>query len=223
MNGSDRVVGVLGRGVVDADAPQVLADDLGLTRGDGCFDALRVVKGAGRVRLDHEDAHLARFARSAALLDMDPIDLPAWRALIDETVAAWPGTREGFCKVIWTRGPEYAPGDHVGLVLVGRTLREEQQIARRRPRRRVLALRTPGQPGRRGRTGGVHRPQARHPGRLLGIEGRYGRRQARPVGRQREGVRAGQRHVGVEIVIPGHARCLPPAPDELSRPASRPR
>lgn len=121
MNGSDRVVGVLGRGVVDADAPQVLADDLGLTRGDGCFDALRVVKGAGRVRLDHEDAHLARFARSAALLDMEPIDLPAWRALIDETVAAWPGTREGFCKVIWTRGPEYAPGDHVGLVLVGRT------------------------------------------------------------------------------------------------------
>lgn len=106
---------------MDADAPQVLADDLGLTRGDGCFDALRVVKDAGGVRLDHADAHLARFARSAALLDMDPIDVPAWRALIDTTAAAWPGTGEGFCKVIWTRGPEYALGSHVGLVIVGRT------------------------------------------------------------------------------------------------------
>lgn len=119
MMGSGRVVGVLGRGVVDAAAPQVLADDLGLTRGDGCFDALRVVKDASGLRFDHADAHLARFARSAERLGMPPIDPAAWRGLIAETAAAWPGWGEAFCKVIWTRGPEYADGPPTGVAIVG--------------------------------------------------------------------------------------------------------
>ena len=40
------LVAVLGRGVVDADEPVVTADDLGLTRGDGCFDSVRVITDA---------------------------------------------------------------------------------------------------------------------------------------------------------------------------------
>ena len=46
MNGVPHLVAVLGRGVVGSDEPLVTADDLGLTRGDGCFDSARVVTSA---------------------------------------------------------------------------------------------------------------------------------------------------------------------------------
>ena len=61
------VVAVLGRGVVDADEPVVTADDLGLTRGDGCFDSARVLTDAvGTGRVVGLDEHLARLASSAS-------------------------------------------------------------------------------------------------------------------------------------------------------------
>lgn len=114
-----RLFAVLGVGVLDdPDVPVLAADDLGLTRGDGCFDAARlVVDGDGSGRLDHLDAHLLRFARSAAALDMGPIDEVAWRELIVEAVAAWQHPGEAVLRVLLTRGREQHPGSPVTGVL----------------------------------------------------------------------------------------------------------
>ncbi|MDN5571062.1 MAG: aminodeoxychorismate lyase [Propionibacteriaceae bacterium] len=113
-----RVVALLGHGVIPPNSPPIAADDLGFTRGDGCFDAMRVVRDAHGVRVDHRDRHLARFARSAAAMDLPPIDVSAWAGLIDQAAAAWTGDGEAVCKVIWTRGGEFVASDPVGVVLI---------------------------------------------------------------------------------------------------------
>jgi len=96
----EAVVAVLGLGLVDADKPVIRADDAGVTRGDGCFEGCRVRDGA----VDKLDAHLTRMRRSAAALEI-PFDEPAWRALIDEAVSAWPHPGEAAMKLLLTRGP----------------------------------------------------------------------------------------------------------------------
>jgi 4-amino-4-deoxychorismate lyase len=118
-DGPRPLVAVLGVGVIEDGDRAVAADDLGLTRGDGCFDATRlVVDTAGRTRLDHLDAHLARFARSAAALDL-PLDEPSWRELIGKATAAWTHPGESVLRVILTRGREVAPAAPVtGLLTI---------------------------------------------------------------------------------------------------------
>lgn len=111
-----QVVAVLGRGVVDPDEPVVSADDLGFTRGDGVFDATRVViDGSGR-RVDNLEAHLARFARSIHLLEGAVPDLDGWRALIDQAVAACPFSGEITLKIMWTRGRESTVTQPLGVL-----------------------------------------------------------------------------------------------------------
>lgn len=102
----EQLVAVLGRSVVAADTPLLIADDLGFTRGDGCFDAARLVVADGAKRVDHLERHLARFARSSALLELPAPDLDAWKALIDQAVAAWDVPGEAVLKLLRTRGPE---------------------------------------------------------------------------------------------------------------------
>jgi 4-amino-4-deoxychorismate lyase len=94
-----QLTGVLGQGLVDPATPAVHADDLGFTRGDGCFEGCRVVDGG----VDKIEAHVARFHRSAGTLGI-AVDEPAWRALIDEVTAAWPVEREGNMRWFLTRG-----------------------------------------------------------------------------------------------------------------------
>jgi len=96
---SDAVLAVLGVGVVDPSTPVIRADDAGVTRGDGCFEGLRVVDGA----VDKLDAHLARMARSCAALEL-PFDPDSWRALVAEALAAWPHPGEAALKLVLTRG-----------------------------------------------------------------------------------------------------------------------
>lgn len=105
-----RLVAVLGIGVVDGSSTPVLrADDLGVTRGDGCFEATRIEVGAdGRMVVDHLDAHLDRLARSAAALEIS-VDEQAWRALIVEALAAWTSRGEAILRLMLTRGSEEAP------------------------------------------------------------------------------------------------------------------
>lgn len=105
------LVAVWGRGLVPYDEPILAADDLGVTRGDGCFDATRVVTGAdGVARADHLPAHLDRLAASAAALDIDAPDRDAWLRLLDELLGAWHVPGEAVLKLVLTRGREGAPG-----------------------------------------------------------------------------------------------------------------
>lgn len=131
---TSQLIAVLGRGVVDPDEPAVAGDDLGLTRGDGCFDAMRLVVGDamsdGAARIDFLDGHLARFARSAAPLGI-PCDVDAWRLLIDEACAAWREPGEAVLRVMLTRGRESSPGGPPTGVLTINPI-DERAIAARR-------------------------------------------------------------------------------------------
>ena len=101
------LVAVMGTGIVAADDPVLTADDLGLTRGDGVFDATRVVTADdGTSRIDNLSAHLSRFARSIAGVNGAAPDLEAWTALINELVTAWRRPGEAVLKVMYTNGPE---------------------------------------------------------------------------------------------------------------------
>lgn len=105
------LVGVLGRGIVGPDEPILTADDLGPTRGDGCFDSTRVVTDAsGRARAEHLVEHLDRLAGSAAALDLDAPGHEEWLRLLEEMLRAWRTPGEAVLKFILTRGREWRPG-----------------------------------------------------------------------------------------------------------------
>jgi 4-amino-4-deoxychorismate lyase len=126
-----RVVGILGAGLVDPETPVVTADDLGFTRGDGCFEGCRVIDGA----VDKLEAHVGRMHRSAAALDLE-FDEPAWRALIEEALAAWSPRLEGSMRWFLSRGrPGGVP---TGIVTVGEV--PAAFVAQRRDGVRVITL-----------------------------------------------------------------------------------
>ncbi|MEP7160529.1 MAG: aminotransferase class IV [Dermatophilaceae bacterium] len=104
-------VAVRGRGVLDADEPVLTGDDLGLIRGDGCFDSTRVVTNAeGVARAENLIEHLDRLAASAAELEIYSPSHSEWIELIDGLLAAWDTPGEAVLKVILTRGREWDPG-----------------------------------------------------------------------------------------------------------------
>lgn len=82
------------------DEPVLSAFDLGLIRGDGAFETVAVLDAT----LPHLDAHLARMANSAALLDLADPGPDAWRALTAAVLERWPAAVEGACRLILTRG-----------------------------------------------------------------------------------------------------------------------
>lgn len=86
----------------DAGAPQVLVTDLGVTRGDGIFETISVCDGYAQAL----DGHLARLARSAAILDLPPLNLAAFRVTVLAAIAAHERVPEMFVKVVVTRGIE---------------------------------------------------------------------------------------------------------------------
>ncbi len=108
----------MGHGVVPRDTPLLVADDLGFTRGDGCFDAARVVVRDGAARVDHFERHLSRFTRSAAALELPAPDPDAWRSLVEEALAAWAGPGEAVLKLVLTRGPEHSASGATALLTI---------------------------------------------------------------------------------------------------------
>ena len=78
--------------------------DLAATRGDGIFETLSVY-GRYPQAFDH---HLARFARSAAMLDLPAPDLAVWHAAILAAVTELDAAGEAFAKIVLTRGIEGA-------------------------------------------------------------------------------------------------------------------
>lgn len=102
-----QLVAVLGEGVVPPGSALVSGDDLGLTRGDGCFDAMRVTNDADGLRVYHRAAHVARLGRSAAGLQIaDAPPAAAWDELIDTAIARWHQPGEAILKLVLTRGAE---------------------------------------------------------------------------------------------------------------------
>jgi len=95
----------------DVAAPQLSVLDLGSTRGDGIFETISLGNG----HLQALEPHLARFAHSAAMLDLPIPDAAQWRAAIVEVAAhlvsaAGAPVDEGFVKIVMTRGVEGGSG-----------------------------------------------------------------------------------------------------------------
>ena len=112
-----RVVARLGGGLADPDAPLLRADDLGVLRGDGVFETVLVVDG---MAVEFE-AHLARLARSAAMLELAAPDLAAWRSCAQNVIDAWGRGGEMALRLVLTRGVEggAAGGTGTGFALGG--------------------------------------------------------------------------------------------------------
>lgn len=89
-------------GPADPDAPYVNVMDLSVTRGDGIFETASVVDG----HIQALGPHLARFANSAAILDLPTPDLAVWEEGIRAAVAAHAPAAERYVKFIMTRGIE---------------------------------------------------------------------------------------------------------------------
>lgn len=87
---------------VDPAEPQLQVLDLGVTRGDGVFETISV--GAGRPQA--LTAHLRRFARSAAALDLPSPDQEVWAAAVRAVAAELDPAPEAYVKTILTRGVE---------------------------------------------------------------------------------------------------------------------
>lgn len=103
-----QVVAVMGRGVVEPATGVATGDDLGLTRGDGCFDAT-LISWDGEGWLVHDlDEHLARLRRSATALEITAPDDDAWVDLIGDALERWAGADEIGLKMVLTRGDEHA-------------------------------------------------------------------------------------------------------------------
>ncbi|KAB1656807.1 4-amino-4-deoxychorismate lyase [Pseudoclavibacter chungangensis] len=121
--------------LLDPTVPIVRADDLGVVRGDGVFDAMLAIGGTAVDR----DAHLDRLERSAAMLALPRPDRSGYERAIDALLAAWPWEThpEAMLRLVQTRGPE-------GLDLPGGWVMAEPMapaaIRQRREGVRVLAL-----------------------------------------------------------------------------------
>lgn len=117
---NEQLVAVLGRGVLAQDEPIAFADDLGLTRGDGCFDATLVFAAdGGPRRVLHLGRHVARLGRSASALSIDSPPPRAWTSLAEEAVAhpsAPP--QESMLKLVLSRGREDHGGGLLGYLTI---------------------------------------------------------------------------------------------------------
>jgi len=120
----NRVLAVLGTGLVDPATPLLRADDLGVVRGESVFETLLVRSGAVLLL----SAHLERFARSAARLQIALPDPADWQDLIDTVLDAWPRETEGALRLVCSRGPE-GGGDPVAWALLSPVPKE---VARQR-------------------------------------------------------------------------------------------
>jgi 4-amino-4-deoxychorismate lyase len=110
------LLAVLGTGIVDPATPIVRADDSGITRGDGCFEGIRVrTDPSGTSRADKLDRHLARMTRSAAALDI-AFDEGAWRGLVADACAGWTDPGEAAMKLVLTRGVDGKPSGYLTII-----------------------------------------------------------------------------------------------------------
>ncbi len=99
-----KMVALLDGTLVDPAQPIVRADDQGVVRGDGVFDALLAVKGEAR----DLDAHLNRLSVSAGLLQLPEPNRAGFIRAIESILRAWDweSDPEAVLRTIHTRGAE---------------------------------------------------------------------------------------------------------------------
>ena len=104
--------------LVDASSPAILATDQGVTRGDGIFESMLAVNDVPR----KVQAHLARLADSARIMDLQIPPEEAWHAAMATALAAYSAgvgaksqtaenqaaEEQAVVRLIATRGPEGA-------------------------------------------------------------------------------------------------------------------
>lgn len=93
--------------VADASVPQLLATDLGATRGDGVFESMLAVDGHPRKLA----SHLSRMAGSASALGLEFPSADTWEPAIGTALAEFArkyGDQQAVVKLLLTRGPEGA-------------------------------------------------------------------------------------------------------------------
>jgi 4-amino-4-deoxychorismate lyase len=98
---SDRVLAVVGRGLVDVTTPIVRGDDFGVMRGDGVFESMR----ARNQQAFLLDDHLHRMQLGAARMQLRLPTAEAWRTTLAEALAAY-GDDTGVVRLFTTRGPD---------------------------------------------------------------------------------------------------------------------
>jgi 4-amino-4-deoxychorismate lyase len=104
-------VAVLGRGVVDPDAPVIAADDAALARGLAAFETIRVYGG----RIFALDEHLARLRGSAERLGLPDVLEADLRGLAADALDA-SGLTEAGVRLYWTAGREGAGATAIATV-----------------------------------------------------------------------------------------------------------
>ncbi|GAA1241890.1 aminodeoxychorismate lyase [Prauserella halophila] len=122
-----RVLAFLDGTFADPDQAHIRIDDLGLMRGDGIFETILVTNGVPR----ELDAHLDRFARSAAKMDMAPPDREAWERVIGLVIDNWPREVELALKIVLTRGIDGDPDEKPTAFAYGTDIAESTRKARR--------------------------------------------------------------------------------------------
>jgi 4-amino-4-deoxychorismate lyase len=90
-----------GRGLVDPGEPVLHADDEAFLRGRAAFETIRVYDG----RPFRLDEHFRRLAGSAERLGLAPVDIPAFRGLAGEALAA-SSERDAVLRLYLTPGRE---------------------------------------------------------------------------------------------------------------------
>ncbi|WP_354637909.1 aminodeoxychorismate lyase [Kitasatospora camelliae] len=98
--------------VLDRSRPALCADDLGVLRGDGVFEALLVTDGRPVLLREHLD----RLARSAAALGLRPPEPSAWERCLAAAIARH-GGGDAYARLVLTRGRE-SGGPATGYALV---------------------------------------------------------------------------------------------------------
>ena len=98
------IVTLLDGSLVDAEAPLLRPDDLGVLRGEGVFETTLVVDSVPR----DLDEHLVRLAVSAEMTGMVVPGPDSWRRAVDALTRSWSGSRQMVMRLVATRGPESA-------------------------------------------------------------------------------------------------------------------
>lgn len=90
--------------VLSRDQPFLYADDLGVVRGDGIFEAFLVVDGNSNLF----EPHLDRLDRSAEMMDITPPPHEKWVHALEVAKEQWKGGPEMVARLMVTRGRDAA-------------------------------------------------------------------------------------------------------------------